>query len=99
MTVVVGTARVVLHIPASQSLKDKRQVVRSLVALAQRQFQISVAEVDDLDRWQLATLGLACVANDPRHADEVISRALGFISTRRIDVDVVEVQTELLHVY
>ena len=70
---VVGTCKITLHIPESHTLKDKRQVLRSLMSRVRQTFEVSIAEVDNLDRWQAATLGVAVVSNDARHADEVIA--------------------------
>lgn len=94
---VVGLARVVVHIPSARSLKDKRQVLRSLIAQVQQRFQLSVAEVDRQDQWQIGVIGLACVSTDSSHADEILARAVSFISGRRMDAEVLEYETELVH--
>jgi uncharacterized protein YlxP (DUF503 family) len=52
-----------LHVPASQSLKDKRQVVKSLLDGARRRYGVSAAEVGFQDQWQRARLGFAVVAS------------------------------------
>ena len=75
----VGVATFELHIPHALSLKDKRSVVRSLRDRLRSKFEISVAEVDHHDVWQRATLALACVSGDSRHANEVISKAMDYI--------------------
>jgi uncharacterized protein YlxP (DUF503 family) len=90
-------ARVILHLPASQSLKDKRQVVKSLLAQVQRQFQIAAAEVEQHDQWQVGVVGLACVSTSPRHADEVIARAITFMTSRLGNGDLLDYETEIIH--
>lgn len=95
---IIASARVTLHLPASHSLKDKRQVVRSIVARTQREFHISVAEVEEQDRWQLAVLGLACVAGDTSHAEEVIGRAVHFIELAASEAVLLDYATEVVHV-
>lgn len=94
---VVGVARIVLHIPGSRSLKDKRQVLKSVLAQVQRQFLLSAGEVDRQDQWQIGVIGLACVSTDPRHADEVIARAVAFISSRHLEAEIIDYQTEIIH--
>ena len=94
---VIGTARVVLHIPGAQSLKDKRQVMKSVLAHVQREFQIAAAEVERQDQWQIGVIGLACVSTSASHADEVIARAVAFIGRRRLDAEMLEVETETIH--
>jgi len=76
---VIGTLRVTLQVPDSASLKDKRQVVRSLTARLRNTFNVAVAEVDDQDLWQSAVIGVACVSSDSRHADEMCQKVLRFV--------------------
>ena len=77
----VGTCRVELQIPANASLKGKRQVLRSIKDRVRSRFNVSIAEVDRLDEWQRATVGIACVSNDARFADEVLSKVVNLIET------------------
>src|SRR5436305_14777393 len=93
---IVGTARVVLRMPENHSLKDKRQVVKSLLAQVRNRFQVSAAEVESQDQWQLAVLGLATVSNSASQADEVIGRALHFIEMTHHDAELIDVQTEIV---
>ncbi len=97
--VVVGTARVVLHIPGAQSLKDKRQVVKSLIAQVQREYRVSAAEVERQDQWQVAVIGLAYVSTSAAHADEVVARAVRYLSERRGDAELLEFETESIHAF
>ena len=59
----VGALYVRLEIPAARSLKDKRQVVRSVLDRARSRWHLAAAEVDDNDLRQVASLGFASVAN------------------------------------
>ncbi len=77
---VIGTLVLRLQVPESESLKEKRQVVRSLVARVRRTFDVAIAEVGDQDLWQAVELGVACVSNDARHADEVCQKVLNFVA-------------------
>lgn len=91
----VGACRIQLHLPASQSLKDKRQVVKSVLARVRAQFEVAAAEVDDLDSWQLATLGLTCATNDARHAQDVLEHAARYIEESRPDIEITDVEIEV----
>lgn len=62
---IVGSLRVRLLLRESRSLKDKRQVVRSIKDRLRNSFNVSVAEVDALDNRQLAVLGIAMVGTEP----------------------------------
>jgi len=77
--VVIGTLTVTLLVPDSGSLKEKRMVVRSVTSRVRQTFGVAVAEVGDLDTWQSAVLGIACVSGSARHADEVCQKVLAYI--------------------
>lgn len=76
---IIGVCRVVIHIPGSASLKDKRRQVKSLKDRIRNTFNVSVAEIEDKDLWQRAVLGIACVSEDKNRAAEIISGALSLI--------------------
>ena len=71
----VGTLRVRLLLRQARSLKDKRQVVKSIKDRLRNGFNVSVAEVDQQDNRQLAVLGIAMVSNEAHH----LKTALGQI--------------------
>lgn len=64
LAVFVGIARFVLKIPDSRSLKDRRQVVRSFKGRLASRFNVSIAEVGDVERHQVATLGVVTVSRE-----------------------------------
>jgi uncharacterized protein len=68
----VGIARFEIFIPASSSLKDKRQVLRSVTNSVRNKFNVAISEVDHQDLWQRAALGVACVASSPGHCRRVL---------------------------
>lgn len=92
---IVGVCTVELFISESQSLKDKRQVLHSVKDRLQGKFNLSVAEVDGQDLWQKAVLGMACVANEGSHVNQVLDQALNLIRSMPA-VEVVRTQLELL---
>lgn len=92
---VVGICTVELWIPESQSLKDKRQVLHSVKDRLRSKFNLSIAEVDGQDLWQKAVLGMACVANDGSHVEQVLEQALNVIKSMPT-IEVVRVHRELL---
>ena len=91
-----GICRIKLHLSHSQSLKDKRRIVKSIISRLRSQYNISIAEVDDQDLWQLATLGIACVSNHNQHVDEILSKVMNFIVSNYSELEVVDHQTEIL---
>ena len=91
--VAVGTVE--LHLPDVGSLKGKRQVLKGLKERVRAKFEVAVAEVDHHDIWQRATLAVACVSHDSRHANEVVSKAVDFIESN-VDGYVTGVSVEIV---
>lgn len=75
----IGTMTVSLVLAEAGSLKEKRQVIRGVVEGVRRKFNVSAAEVDELNLWRRATLGFAVVSNDPRHCNRVLDKVLDFL--------------------
>jgi uncharacterized protein len=94
---VVGVCQITLHLPASHSLKDKRQVIKSVMARVRQQFEVAIAEVDEQDRWQTAVLGVSYVSNSSRHADEVLAHVQRYIEETRPDIVVTNTEREIMN--
>ena len=92
----VGVLKITLRLPENHSLKGKRRVINSLSSRLRDRYGVAVAEVGDNDAWQIATLGVSCVSNNVRHADEVLDRVLGYVESSREGVEVVESDREIL---
>jgi uncharacterized protein len=65
-----------VHIPAAQSLKDKRMVIRRLKDRLRAKFNISVAETDHQELWQRAVISVATVASDEQYARQTLQLSL-----------------------
>lgn len=76
---IVGLCTVELFISDGHSLKDKRRVLQSVKTRVRDKFNVSVAEVGEQDLWQKAILGLACVANESAHVNQVLDQAVNLI--------------------
>ena len=92
----VGVARVALHLPDSDSLKSKRQIVSGLLRRVRAEFHVAAAEVGERDRWQLAELAFACVSADGRHADEMLATVLRYVESHSDGARITDVSTELV---
>ncbi len=92
---IVGACRVTLRLPENSSLKGKRQLLRSLTTRLRNKFNVAVAEVEDNDRWQIATIGVTCVSNDARHAREMLDRVVAFIQYTRLDAELLESEIDV----
>ena len=91
----IGFCHIDLYLPECASLKQKRSVLKSVMARTRNKFNISVSEVGDNDRWQRAQLGVATVANDSRYANQVLSKVVNLIE-REDRLIVVDYSLELL---
>lgn len=85
-----------MRLPENDSLKDKRQVLRSVIARVKRQFGVAIAEVDAQDQWRTAVLGVSCVSNSSAHARDILNTVVNFIEGTRLDAEVTEVEIEVL---
>jgi uncharacterized protein YlxP (DUF503 family) len=93
---IIGLCTIELHLPAANSLKDKRSVLKSTIARIRREFNVSIAEVDGQDMWRTAVLGVATVSNDSAHAHRVLSGVVRWIERTRLDAELVDFQIEML---
>ncbi len=94
----VGICQVRVRLPENLSLKGKRQVLKSVTSRVRSKFNVAVAEVDDGDLWQLSTLGICCVSNSQRHANEVLSRVVDFITDSHFEMEILDYGIEILPV-
>ena len=92
---VVGVCTIDLHLPGIGSLKGKRQILSSLKERIKNTHNVSIAEVEANDLWQRAVLGVACVANDGRHVNQVLDAVLNAVRANA-GVEIVRHHMELL---
>ena len=84
---VVGVLQIELFIPESNSLKSKRYAIRSIKDRLKNRYNVSVAEIDNTDKWQRASLGIAAVSNESRHIQSILGKALDLVyGDHRVEV-------------
>jgi len=84
---VVGVLCIELFIPESGSLKSKRFAIKSLKDRLKNRYNVSVAEVDNADKWQRASLGIVAVSNEKKHLESMLGKALDLVyGDRRVEV-------------
>jgi uncharacterized protein len=76
MKMPVGLLTLELHLPEAQSLKDKRQVLRSLKDRLRRRFNVAVAEMDFQDVWNSSVVGVVTLSNAEQHVEESLQLVL-----------------------
>ncbi len=84
-----------IRIEDSFTLKDKRRVLKSLIERTKRNFNVSIAEVDNNEIVNLATLGLSAVSNSTRFIDEVFDKILGYLESN-FNIEIIKAKRELI---
>ena len=93
---VIGVCTLELNIPMAASLKDKRQVIKSLTARLRNEFNVSVAEVDRQNSWQMAVIGVVTVTSDRDYAHGLLMRVAQRVEDIRLDCELVDYQIEFV---
>lgn len=84
-----------IHLPASQSLKDKRGILKSVIHRLRTTYNVSVAEVDGQDKWQVATLAIVTVSSLRNRVEETERKVLAEVE-QRFDLVITGVDKEWL---
>jgi uncharacterized protein YlxP (DUF503 family) len=92
----VGVCRLKLRLAENMSLKGKRQVIKPIITLIRNKYNVSIAEVEDNDLWQIATLGICFISNDSQYTDEVIASIINFINSGRFEVEIINQEVEIM---
>ena len=87
------SSKLTFHIPYADSLKDKRQVCRSLIDKTRKHFNASVAEVDTQDSHRTLTVGIAVVSGENAHAQNALDEIIRFME-RNTDAELIEIETD-----
>lgn len=92
----VGTLKLSLYIHNTQSLKEKRKVVKSIVAKVHKRFNVSIAEVGSNDKWQMIELGIGTVGNDRRFVNSALDNILSFLDSLYLG-EIIDSNVEILN--
>ena len=72
----IGVLQFTLEIPYAETLKDKRNAVKALKDRLRRSFNVSIAELEDLDLITVATLGAVVAGSEPAHLHSTMDHLL-----------------------
>ena len=92
----VGLLTVELYVPGITSLKEKRGVIKPIMARLRKEYNISVAEVEDLDQLGHAVLAVVAVSPSADYVHGLLTRAADSIAAWRLDAELIDYQIELL---
>ncbi|MHB8541669.1 MAG: DUF503 domain-containing protein [Candidatus Acidiferrales bacterium] len=89
----IGLVTLEIHIPDARSLKDKRQVLRSLKDRLRGHFNVAVAELDHQDLWQRSVIGVVGISADDQHLAQSMAAVLE-ASEQLLGRDLISHETE-----
>ncbi|MFQ3535567.1 MAG: DUF503 domain-containing protein [Aggregatilineales bacterium] len=92
----IGICIIELHLPSVTSLKEKRGIIKTILARLHREFNVSAAEVGLHDVWQSASIGVAAVSTSAAHASSLLENTLSWLEHNRPDLDTVAHSIEIL---
>jgi uncharacterized protein len=84
---VIGILEIVLYLPESHSLKEKRQIVKSIKDKVHNRFNVAIAEIGDLDLWQKAHLGVCSLGNDRSQVNGRLDQVINFVERMQVAAD------------
>src|SRR6266567_699507 len=94
-TMPIGLLTLEIYIPESHSVKDKRQVLRSLKDRLRGKFNVAVAELDGQDSWQRSVVGVVSLSNNNTHLEQSLRNVLED-SERLLGRDLISHELEVL---
>lgn len=92
---IVGVLTVDLFLGESNSLKEKRRVLKSLIERVKNRFNVSIAEVGEHDTWQRSVIGVSFVGSGQAHVHKVLASVIRFIE-KQGNIVITDYKTELL---
>ncbi|MEG6520687.1 DUF503 domain-containing protein [Desulfotomaculum sp. 1211_IL3151] len=92
---IVGIMTVELHISGATTLKEKRRVLKSMIDRIRSKYNVSIAEVDNQNLWQRATLGVAAVSNETSHVNQMLDTVIKTIKFNG-EADLMDYSIEIL---
>jgi hypothetical protein len=91
---VIGALWLNIYIPSSDSLKDKRAALRGFKQRVKNNFNVSVSEVGELNKWQKAEIGVAAVGKDRKYINGLLDKIVNFCSEFR-DIRLLDYNMEI----
>ena len=92
----IGLLTLHLRIPMCSSLKEKRSQLKPLLNQLQREFNLSVAELDYQDKWQEALIGCTYLSNDGKHTQRSLQKVIPWIETHFPHLLIIQDRIELI---
>ncbi len=91
---IVGTVEIKLYAPWISSLKEKRMIVKSLIARTRNKFNVSIAEIAEQDTHQTIILGVACATSSVSQADSIIDHVIALVESST-EAEIIKIDREM----
>jgi uncharacterized protein YlxP (DUF503 family) len=91
----IALMQVEFFLADSHSLKEKRMILKSLKDRIHNSFNVSVAEINDCEKWQRATLAFSTIGNSRKYLDKSLGHLVEFLRKQR-SLEIIDYQTEFL---
>jgi hypothetical protein len=92
----LGILTLHIHLAGNRSLKDKRSQLKRLIARLQKEFNVSVAEIDLHDKWTESVIACGLVSNEQGHVFKYLQRIVTWLETNWPEIDLIEDKIELI---
>ncbi|PWB54886.1 MAG: DUF503 domain-containing protein [Anaerolineales bacterium] len=93
----IGILTLQLQLPGCKSLKEKRSRLKPLITRLHREYNLSVAEIDQQDRWDEATIGCAMISNEHKFLESSLQTVIHWLDKNWPDVTLVDDQIEIIN--
>ncbi|SMB83152.1 hypothetical protein SAMN00017405_1007 [Desulfonispora thiosulfatigenes DSM 11270] len=90
----IGSLIVKIHISYVHSLKEKRSIIKSIMAKLRNKFNVSIAEVAENDQWQIAVIGMSIVSTNKQIIDKQMSEIIDFIEAN-YELEITEIDKDI----
>ena len=92
----VGILTIQIQLPGCRSLKEKRSRLKPLIARLQKEFNVSVAEIDRQDDWDTATIGCALISNESRYIQSSLQTIIYWVNRNWPDIVLIDDHIEIV---
>ena len=93
---IIGVCQLTFQLYASDSLKEKRRVVRAIIDRTRARFNVAIGEVADQDVWGTCVIGITCVSTSVRHANSVLDKVTNHITGLALEMDIIDREMDFI---
>lgn len=96
MNPIIGLLSIDIYLPEAQNLKEKRAILKSLLKRIHNTFNVSAAEIDKHDKWQVAVIAITVVSNHAKQSEKVLRECIDWIENNYPQVQLIREEIEII---